>query len=156
MKTLDNARRKSITGFILDECDDVPIPRTMMSWNDIRQLQSAGFVMGSHSDTHPMMASLANEEDIINELRVSAARLKSETGITPVTISYPIGSYDERVIRNAKEEGYRYGLAVKQRFYNTEKDGLFEIPRVELYQEPWWKVKMRISGVYSTLKKVWR
>lgn len=155
MKKLPNAQRSSITDSILEQCNDVAIPGTMMSWNDIRQLKDQGFIIGSHSDTHPMLASLQHEDEIHSELKVSAQRIKEETGTAALTISYPIGSFDDRVIKLSKQEGYKYGLAVKQQFYNTGKDDVFEIPRVELYQEPWWKVNMRIGGMYSRIKKIW-
>jgi peptidoglycan/xylan/chitin deacetylase (PgdA/CDA1 family) len=127
----------------------------MMNWNDIRQLQSAGFTIGSHSHTHPMLASLENESEIRDELEQSKQIINKELGKAPLVISYPIGSYDQRVMKVAADCGYISGLAVKQRFYDTTADDRWQIPRVELYQEPWWKTKMRISGIYSRLKKVW-
>jgi peptidoglycan/xylan/chitin deacetylase (PgdA/CDA1 family) len=134
----------------------VPLPENkMMNWKDVRRLDSNGFIIGSHSHTHPMLASLQNESEISDELKISAQRIQQEVGKFPLTISYPIGSFDERVVGLAKKEGYQYGLAVKQQFFKHGKDDVFKIPRVELYQEPWWKVQMRMSGVYSRLKKIW-
>lgn len=156
MKKLSNPQRMLIMQSVLHQCNDVQTPGKMMNWDDIRQLSRQGFIIGSHSHTHPMLASLQNEPEISDELGVSAARIQQETGSFPQTISYPIGSFDSRVVNLSKANGYKYGLAVEQRFYRPGKDDFFKIPRVELYQEPWWKVKMRISGVYSTLKKAWR
>jgi peptidoglycan/xylan/chitin deacetylase (PgdA/CDA1 family) len=127
----------------------------MMSWNDIRQLESNGFIIGSHSHTHPMLASLQNESEISDELKISAQRIQQELGRIPQTISYPIGSYDERVVSLSAMAGYQYGLAVKQQFFKPGKDDVFKIPRVELYQERWWKVKMRMNGIYSRVKNIW-
>ncbi len=160
MKKLSNPERLHIMQSILEQCNDVETKGAMMSWDEIRQLKQHGFIIGSHSHTHPMLASLQNESEISDELRISAKRILEETGNLPQTISYPIGSFDDRVVRLSKENGYTYGLAVEQQFYRPDKDDIFKsdsyrIPRVELYQEPWWKVKMRISGVYSRLKKLW-
>ncbi|HWR33669.1 MAG TPA: polysaccharide deacetylase family protein [Chitinophagaceae bacterium] len=155
MKKLSNPQRLAITDAIIHQCDDVQIPQNMMNWNDIKQLMAGGFIVGSHSHTHPLLASMQSETEILNELQPSAQRISKETGKFPSTISYPIGSYDNRVIELAIRAGYKYGLAVGQQFYTQGKDDVFRIPRVELYQEPWWKVKMRVSGVYSKLKKLW-
>jgi peptidoglycan/xylan/chitin deacetylase (PgdA/CDA1 family) len=156
LKKLTNPQRLLIIQSILSQCDDVPVPENkMMSWNEIRQLDSNGFIIGSHSHTHPMLASLKNESEIADELRISAQRILQETGKFPKTISYPIGSYDERVVSLSKKEGYEYGLAVMQRFFRPHENDVFKIPRVELYQEPWWKVQMRMNGIYSRLKKIW-
>jgi hypothetical protein len=54
----------------------------------------------------------------------------------------------------AKAEGYKYGLAVEQQFYKQGRDNLYKIPRVELYQEPWWRVQLRMKGIYSAIKKL--
>jgi peptidoglycan/xylan/chitin deacetylase (PgdA/CDA1 family) len=156
LKKLSNTRRIKIVQAILDQCNDVPLPyNKMMNWNDIRQLATEGFIIGSHSHTHPMLASLNDEKEISDELRVSSQIIFNETGKTPQTISYPIGSFDDRVLSLAKQEGYKYGLAVEQRFFYSGRDDFFKIPRVELYQEAHWKLQLRISGIYSRLKKTW-
>jgi peptidoglycan/xylan/chitin deacetylase (PgdA/CDA1 family) len=102
-----------------------------------------------------MLASLQNESEIADELKISAQRIQQEVGRSPRTISYPIGSYDERVVSLSAKAGYQYGLAVEQQFFKPGKDNIFKIPRVELYQEPWWKVQMRMNGIYSRLKNLW-
>lgn len=157
MKTLPNAKRL----WVMQEMDkqnreEQPIPPMMMNWEQVKQLQDAGFYIGSHSHTHPMLATLADEEEIMHELTISAARIKEKLGHTPLTISYPIGSWDERVTLASEKAGYRFGLAVEQRFYKPESDTLMSIPRVELYEESWWKARMRISGLYQTVKKLVR
>ncbi|NOT51419.1 MAG: polysaccharide deacetylase family protein [Chitinophagaceae bacterium] len=155
LKKLSNQHRLLIMRSLLEQCNDVETPRKMMNWNDVRELGNNGFIIGSHSHTHPMLASLQNEDEISEELKISSQRIQQETGKLPATISYPIGSYDSRVVVLSKKEGYKYGLAVKQKFYNTNKDDIFEVPRVELYEEPSWKVNMRINGMYSFVKKIW-
>ena len=155
LKRLSNPQRVLIVQSLLDQCDDVPIPgNKMMGWKDVCQLAAEGFIIGSHSHTHPLLASLQSETEIADELRISGKRIQEETGKFPLTISYPNGSFDERVIRLSANEGYKYGQAVEQKFFDTAKINDFKIPRVELYQEPWWKVRMRISGMYGRIKKI--
>jgi peptidoglycan/xylan/chitin deacetylase (PgdA/CDA1 family) len=153
MKSLSNDERGQVMESLQKTFSDVAIPSNMMmNWNDLRQMQAAGYAIGSHSVTHPLLASIKNEEELFFELQESGKRIKTELGEFPLTISYPIGSYDERVIDCSKKAGYKLGLAVKQQFYNTIKDDLFSIPRAELYHEPLWKCKLRISGVYNWVK----
>ena len=155
LKNLDNVKRIKVLNEIIDQCDDVQPPSDkMMNWNEVCQLANAGFSIGSHSHTHPLLAKLQDEKEIEVELELSAQKIQLATGVFPKTISYPIGSFDHRVTKIAKMKGYQYGLAVEQRFYNPQKNSLFEIPRVELHQEPWWKVQMRMKGIYSAIKKI--
>jgi hypothetical protein len=44
-------------------------------------------------------------------------------------------------------------LAVKQDVYNPTRDSLFEIPRIELYNENWLKTRLRISHKLEQIKK---
>lgn len=156
MKTLPNRKRKEIMDVIMNTCSDINIPQNMMmNWSEIRQLQSENFIIGSHSHTHPMLGRLENEAEIEEELATSFTSIEKELGIKPLIISYPIGSYDERVIHLSQKSGYRWGLSVEQRFFNTSAMNAFAIPRVELYQEPWWKVRARTNGIYNWVKQLW-
>lgn len=157
MKSLSNNRRIQIMQALTGQCADVPMPENkMMNWDDIRQMDQDGFIIGSHSHTHPMLASLESEAEIKDELNISFLKISAATGKAPLSISYPIGSFDERVKRISAEAGYQFGLAVKQQFYRSSAHDHFEIPRVELYQEPWWKTKARVSGIYSTIRRIWK
>lgn len=148
MKSLPNTERLLVTESILLQGADVKtLNNKMMNWEDIRQLSKEGFIIGSHSHTHPLLASLEDESAITSELKISAQKILEQTGHAPQTISYPIGSFDERVTRLSKEQGYKYGLAVEQKFFQYPS-GKMTIPRVELYQQPWWKVKLHLTGNY--------
>ncbi len=155
LKKLSNRQRQLVLENILQQCDDAALPQNkMMNWKEVKQLTDNGFIIGSHSHTHPMLASLQNENEIADELKISRNKIYSALGFYPASISYPIGSFDERVTKLAKETGYKYGLAVEQQFYQSSKNDLYKIPRVELYQEPWWKVQMRMKGIYSAIKNI--
>lgn len=153
MKTLSNDQRRRILAHLQQSFSDVAVPGDkMMNWDELRQIQNAGYVIGSHSVSHPLLASIRDEEELFFELKESSGKIEKELKRHPSAISYPIGSYDERVIACSKKAGYKIGLAVKQKFYNTLKDDQFAIPRVELYNEPVWKCKLRIAGIYSWVK----
>lgn len=155
LKKLPNQHRILITETCLQQCSDIHVPSNkMMSWKNICEMRDGGFIIGSHSHTHPLLASIENETEISSELNISAKIIEEKTGCRPITISYPVGSVDERVMKLSKEAGYQYGLAVDQKFYRPGIDSNFRIPRVELYQESRIKQKLRISGIYSFIKKL--
>jgi peptidoglycan/xylan/chitin deacetylase (PgdA/CDA1 family) len=156
IKKISHRDRNVVMNAVAKAFDDVSIPRFMMNWEDLKQLQTAGHYIGSHTVTHGMMATMASEEDIKNELVLSGEKIREHLGYFPKTISYPLGSYDKRVIRFAKDAGYQFGLAVKQDIYRSDEDDLFEIPRIELYNEPWLKTRMRISNSLEDIKKIIR
>ncbi len=155
MKGLPNKERQEVLLHLQSALNDVAPPANrMMNWNDLRQMQTDGYTIGSHTVSHPLLASIEDDKELFFELEESGERIRSELGRFPVTISYPIGSYDKRVMKCAKESGYKLGLAVRERFYDTGKDDLFSIPRVELGNESLLKCKLRISGMYSKIKSI--
>lgn len=136
--------------------NDVVFPNIMMSWEDLKTIQLQGHSIGSHTISHCMLGTMENEEEIRNELKESKKIISYHLNTKVKTISYPVGSYNATTIMLSKEVGYEIGLAVKQDIYITERDSFFEIPRIELYNEPWWKTKLRINNKLELFKKIIR
>ncbi len=127
-----------------------------MNWEDLSQLKNAGHYIGSHTITHVMLGTMSDKVLIKNELLNSAKIIEQKLGHYPITISYPVGSYNDKTKELSNEAGYTIGLAVKQKLYDPQKDNVFKIPRIELYNEPWWKTKLRITNTLEDLKSLIR
>jgi len=156
LKTITHKNREKVLASVKYQLSDVEIPKLMMNWADISKLKELGHYIGSHTISHSMLGTMENEEDIRKELEGSGNIIKSKLGYFPLTISYPVGSYDERVKKISKEVGYKIGLAVKQDVFNPVKEDLFEVSRIELYNEPWFKTKLRISNILEDIKRIVR
>jgi peptidoglycan/xylan/chitin deacetylase (PgdA/CDA1 family) len=153
LKTVSNSTREKIYRQVIKSLDDIQLPQNlMMNWDEINEIKTAGTIIGSHTATHPLLAKIETENELENELNLSADKIKKHTRETPLTISYPIGSYDERVKTIAKKAGYKFGLAVEQKMYESTKHNLFAVPRIELYNEPIFKTKLRINGTLEKIK----
>ena len=156
IKNLSHTDRASILDRIVKTYSDVALPKLMMNWTDIQKLRRNGHYIGSHTSSHCMLGTMDNKQEIKDELLNSGKKIEEKLGYFPISVSYPVGSFNDQTIQIAKETGYKIGLAVKQNIYNQEKDGLFEISRIELYNESWWKTKMRISNRLESIKKLIR
>jgi peptidoglycan/xylan/chitin deacetylase (PgdA/CDA1 family) len=154
LKTLPHEQRNAAIDRVLNSFNDTEIPALMMNWNDLQQLRNEGHYIGSHSVSHVMLGTMSDETEITYELKQSGNRIKDRLGYFPITISYPVGSYNETTKRLARDAGYKIGLAVKQDVYNPAECDIFEIPRIELYNEPWWKTRLRISNSLENFKKL--
>lgn len=152
LKNVTHVHRGLLIGQIQNAFNDVIIPNLMMSWQDVQQLQTAGFTIGSHTASHALLGTILDEETVFNELNNSAQTIQQHLGFFPATISYPVGSYNDVTIRLSQKVGYKYGLAVKQKRYFPEKDSVWEIPRIELYNESWPKTFLRIHNFIERLK----
>lgn len=154
LKWIPSLKRDEIIKCLLSNFNDVSIPtNTMMNWDEVKQISSAGFEIGSHSVSHPSLSTIADEKIISYELTHSAERIKEKTGIASKIFSYPLGSYDDRTKRLSKEAGYKASLAVDKMMYDPTMHDLFAVPRIELYSESWLKTRLRISGAESLLKQ---
>lgn len=155
LKQVKDGKRRELVQQTINSLNDVEIPQNlMMNWDEINEIKTAGTIIGSHTTTHPLLSKIETESEIENELTLSADKIKEHTGESPLTISYPIGSFDDRVKAIAKKAGYKYGLAVEQKMYESTKHDSFAVPRIELYNEPMFKTKLRISGTLEKIKNV--
>ena len=77
----------------------------------LRELESAGVELGSHTLTHPRLTR-ASDADLALELARSREILASLVARPLPVIAYPYGEVNERVKRAAHAAGYEAGLAV--------------------------------------------
>jgi peptidoglycan/xylan/chitin deacetylase (PgdA/CDA1 family) len=156
LKGISHTNREIVLEKVNRDFSDVSLPQLMMSWDDVRTLRDHGHYIGSHTVTHCMLGTMTDESLVEEELQKSAKRIEQELGYYPLTISYPVGSYNEATKRISKNVGYKIGLAVKQNIFDPRNEDLFEVSRIELYNEPWYKTKMRISNRLENIKKIIR
>ncbi len=155
MKKMLDSQRKSIYNFICQTINYLKIPdNLMMNKAEIIQIKNAGITIGSHTKSHPLLAKIENENDIIYELKESSQVIQQIIGEPPITISYPVGSYNPKVIELAIKTEYKLGLAVEQKPFKGIIQTNFAIPRIELYNENYFKSLLRIAGTIENIKKI--
>lgn len=154
LKTISQKDRSEIINIIISCYNDVELPKLMMNWSDLTELKNAGHYIGSHSVTHGLLGTISNFNELEYEINESATRIQYKLGHRPISISYPVGNYNQKTIETCINSDYKIGLAVKQELYNPLLHNNFEIPRIELYNEPWWKTKLRITHSLEKIKNL--
>src|ERR1700761_2159159 len=79
-----------------------------MTWQQLREMRSAGLEVGSHGVHHRMLAKLP-VEDMEREVRESKATLDRELGKMPGLMSYPVGgdrAFNDRVVRATRDANF--------------------------------------------------
>ena len=136
---------------------DVDLPKNlMMTWDDLRSLKSERVELGSHTVTHPPLATVEDENELEIEIAGSRKIMKDNLGYNPVTISYPVGSYSPRVKEMSRKAGYQIGLAVDHVLYDNNKRDHFAIPRIEMYNDSYFRNVLRIRGIEAFVKSIVR
>ena len=156
LKTIAHENRQLVLDRVIETYNDINLPKVMMNWEDLRKLHEEGHYIGSHTVSHCMLGTMKNEDEITTELIMSGNRIKNELGFFPLTISYPVGSFNEKTKKLAENVGYKIGLAVKQNVHNPQIEDLYEVARIELYNESWWKTRLRITNVLEKIKSIIR
>jgi peptidoglycan/xylan/chitin deacetylase (PgdA/CDA1 family) len=81
-----------------------------LGWRDIRDLDAAGFTIGSHTVTHPRLADLG-DEDARREILGSKWEIENELGTEVRDFAAPYGNplvdFTARDVDYAREAGYR-------------------------------------------------
>jgi peptidoglycan/xylan/chitin deacetylase (PgdA/CDA1 family) len=87
---------------------------TPMTWEQLDELRSQGWEVGSHTRSHPHLTTVSDEE-IEAELGESKWMLEQQLGEPCTSIAYPYGDHDERVMRAAEAAGYEAAGALPKR-----------------------------------------
>lgn len=85
-----------------------------LSWEELRELASADWEVGSHSRTHPRLTRLDNA-GLARELGGSKKECEQQLERPCTSIAYPFGDVDARVVAAAGRAGYRAGAALAVR-----------------------------------------
>jgi peptidoglycan/xylan/chitin deacetylase (PgdA/CDA1 family) len=91
-----------------------------MGWDELRQMQEAGTIIGSHSMTHPILTDLTDdrvEYELYNSLKI----LVNHLGDRVNTLSIPRGFCNDKVMQIAYASGYRH-VFISERPANLESD----------------------------------
>jgi peptidoglycan/xylan/chitin deacetylase (PgdA/CDA1 family) len=92
-------------------------PGSDPKWMRTQQMQMDGFLFGSHGISHRDFTLLKKDEQL-SELQGSKKILEENTGNTVNYLAFPYGQYDETLIQQAREAGYKavFATGFKQNF----------------------------------------
>lgn len=114
-----------------DPATEARIP--MITWAQLKELQQAGWEIGSHTMNHPNLTKLELKE-VLAEMEKSRRILEEFLGETPYTFAYPYGAGEdnEAIRQKAKEAGYRIAVGVHAGKWSIEKiqESPYNLPRV--------------------------
>ena len=88
-----------------------------MNWNQVREMQSAGMTIGSHSRTHPLLTNPT--VSLPDEVGNSRIELERQLGSPPEFFAYPYGATDARVMAAVEAAGYRAARAFPGGSWNS-------------------------------------
>src|SRR3990167_4362681 len=77
-----------------------------LTWPDVRELDQAGFEIGSHTMSHPQDLKALYDDQLQYEIQTSKEMIETVLGHPIKSFCYPRGRYDQRVIDQVIKAGY--------------------------------------------------
>ena len=110
----------------------------LLDWTQIAEMRADGGVeFHSHTMTHPHLAEIGREI-AREEMRRSKDMLEQRLGAATDVLCYPYGNYNQSVVQEAAEIGYR--MAVTTEFGRARvgdlADDPLRLPRISIYHVP--------------------
>jgi peptidoglycan/xylan/chitin deacetylase (PgdA/CDA1 family) len=104
----------------------------LLTGDQLKFLEDNGWMVGSHTHTHPDLRSL-DDSAVIREILQSISVLKSLGLRCAMALAYPYGFHNDRIAVLAMKAGLSCAFTTKAGFI-TEHTGPMTIPRIEVYR----------------------
>jgi peptidoglycan/xylan/chitin deacetylase (PgdA/CDA1 family) len=119
-----------------------------MSWDQLRELADAGWEIGSHSRHHARLTELG-DSNLAEELSASRQECELRIGRRCLTLAYPYGAVDGRVVLAAQAAGYEAAGAPVRRLPGPRT---MHWPRMGIYrQDNLRRVRAKVSPAMRRL-----
>jgi len=126
-RILKKHNMKGVFFIISDKPDNDP---NYATWEQIREMSGNGQEIASHTVSHLNLATLSDEK-IKNELKTSKKEIEKKIGKPVISLCYPAGKYNDRVIKVAKEN-YLFARTTQPGTYFSLSER-YEIPTVRMF-----------------------
>ena len=101
--------------------DFVDIPRSSVTWEQLEEMKSSGFEVGSHTLSHcDLSKRLKNENEeaylkrVEKELVLSKKMIDEKLRQNTIAIAFPYGAYNRTILAISEKAGYKLALSVKR------------------------------------------
>ena len=99
----------------------------LLSWDQVRELEAAGWEIGSHTCTHEMLTRVSTDTCVC-ELEDAREDIAAEIEGDCDAFAYPNGLYDADVAARARDAGYRIAFTIDRGPADQTTDAMF-VPR---------------------------
>lgn len=137
----------------LEGTDDEDKDEVIATLNELLTLPKDLVTFGSHSISHPRLASL-NEDQAYEEIKGSKDHLESLLRHEIKYIAFPYGDYNEQTLDLCKKAGYKEVFTINYES-NYEQPESFERGRVPVHvNDLMIEFKLKVAGAYNWMNTV--
>ncbi|HZT43920.1 MAG TPA: polysaccharide deacetylase family protein [Chthonomonadaceae bacterium] len=114
---------------VWDSGEDIPA-LSLLDWESLSRLISAGWEMGGHTHSHPHLDAL-DDESAYAQIVSGKQAVEERLGISLTTFCYPFGHYNARTPALVRAAGFLGATTTRSGLARPESDP-FLIPRVKV------------------------
>jgi len=157
LKPMSRERRERSLHAIASALEVEPPKDRMLSWDDARALQSAGWELGAHTVSHPWLAQIPRAE-ALEEMERSRDELGTRLGIERPSFAFPAGSYDDELIVAARGLGFRslFVRGAGRRVNSLSSTDQYSLVRVGLPNAPAYVLEAELDGPLQAVRSIYR
>jgi len=140
--------------------ENAPEGRAFINWDEVGEMAASGLIsFGSHTEGHPIMTTLA-EDEARAELDRSMATLVARNAALRgrVAFCYPNGSYSRRLTELVREAGYTMAVTTEYGWNGPDSDP-YALRRIGVHQDMTSTTSLlecRIAGILQPAKPIER
>ena len=132
IKRLPHAQAMAFVDRICAFCEGIPIDqRTVLNWEELRELAREGVTLGAHTRTHPILTQMPLPKARM-EIRGSQEDLHQQIGKVSPIFCYPNGTYNEAILRVMRDEGFLLSLTTEDGFNNLDSADSLRLRRINI------------------------
>lgn len=123
----------------------------VMSWDELGKLVDLGWEVGSHTCSHPMLTRL-DDDALMHELCTSRRECESQLHGPCMSIAYPYGDTNSRIVAAAADAGYIAGAGLPHARRLNQRSPL-NWPRIGIfYRDGALRFKAKASRISRRLR----
>ena len=103
-----------------------------MNWDQVREMQKAGFVFGSHTANHTALTKI-DAAQAEKELTESRDEMEHQLGYKPRYFAYPTGAYNLQIEQMVRQAGYKAAFTVRYGKVGPDSDP-YALERIPIFQ----------------------
>jgi peptidoglycan/xylan/chitin deacetylase (PgdA/CDA1 family) len=126
--------------------------RLILSWKDIRKMESRDISFGAHSVNHPILTSMSLEQARL-EIIQSKKDIENKLGKAVTAFSYPNGNFSPEIVETVRQSGFECAVSILNEKLICCKDNVYELNRIVASQD-FTKFKAKICGLWGDLPKL--
>jgi peptidoglycan/xylan/chitin deacetylase (PgdA/CDA1 family) len=125
-------QKYNFTATIFLITDFVSSNNRYLTWNQVKEMKENGFSFASHTVSHISLTN-ASDQELQSQLTKSREAMEWHLEQKIEYLAYPCGYYDQRVIKMAKQAGYRAAFTINLG-RDTTTCGLFSLNRIPIFE----------------------